>query len=74
MRHQRDRLGHALGSIAEHPDQPPRCVGQCSAVSVEWAIAGRHDLSEGSMARLDPGRDDEVTEEVERAKTVLLAS
>jgi putative transposase len=40
----------------------------------EWAIAERRYLSEGSMARLDPGRDDELTKEVERAKTVLLAS
>ena len=40
----------------------------------EWAIAERRYLSEGSMARLDPGRDDESTKEVERAKTVLLAS
>jgi len=40
----------------------------------EWAIAERRYLSEGSMARLDPGRDDGSTKEVERAKTVLLAS
>ena len=40
----------------------------------EWAIAERRYLSEGSMARLDPARDDEPTKEVERAKTVLLAS
>jgi transposase-like protein len=40
----------------------------------EWAIAERRYLSEGSMARLDQGRDDEQTKEVERAKTVLLAS
>jgi transposase-like protein len=40
----------------------------------EWAIAERRYLSEGSMARLDPARDDELTKEVERAKTVLLAS
>ncbi len=40
----------------------------------EWAIAERRYLSEGSMARLDPSRDDEPTKEVERAKTVLLAS
>jgi putative transposase len=40
----------------------------------EWAIAERRYLSEGSMARLDQGRDDELTKEVERAKTVLLAS
>jgi putative transposase len=40
----------------------------------EWAIAPRRYLSEGSMARLDPGRDDQTTKEVEGAKTVLLAS
>jgi transposase-like protein len=40
----------------------------------EWAIAERRYLSEGSMARLDPARDDELTKEVERAQTVLLAS
>jgi transposase-like protein len=40
----------------------------------EWAIAERRYLSEGSMARLDPARDDGLTKEVERAKTVLLAS
>jgi hypothetical protein len=40
----------------------------------EWAIAERRYLAEGSMALLDPGRDDELTKEVERAKTVLLAS
>jgi putative transposase len=40
----------------------------------EWAIAERRYLAEGSMARLDPARDDELTKEVERAKTVLLAS
>jgi hypothetical protein len=40
----------------------------------EWAIAERRYLSEGSMARLDPAPDDELTKEVERAKTVLLAS
>ncbi len=40
----------------------------------EWAIAERRYLSEGSMARVDPARDDELTKEVERAKTVLLAS
>lgn len=40
----------------------------------EWAIAERRYLSEGSMARLDPARDDQQTKEVERAKTVLLAS
>ena len=40
----------------------------------EWAIAERRYLSEGSMARLDPTRDDQSTKEVERAKTVLLAS
>jgi len=40
----------------------------------EWAIAERRYLSEGSMARLDQVRDDGSTKEVERAKTVLLAS
>jgi putative transposase len=40
----------------------------------EWAIAERRYLSEGSMARLDPAGDDQATKEVERAKTVLLAS
>ncbi len=40
----------------------------------EWAIAERRYLSEGSMARLDPAGDDGPTKEVERAKTVLLAS
>jgi putative transposase len=40
----------------------------------EWAIAERRYLSEGSMARLDPARDDQQTKEVDRAKTVLLAS
>jgi transposase-like protein len=40
----------------------------------EWAIAERRYLSEGSMARLDQSRDDGGTKEVERAKTVLLAS
>jgi len=40
----------------------------------EWAIAERRYLSEGSMARLDQGRDDGSTKEVERAKTGLLAS
>ena len=40
----------------------------------EWAIAERRYLSEGSIARLDPAGDDERTKEVERAKTVLLAS
>ncbi|HEV8529167.1 MAG TPA: IS256 family transposase [Actinomycetes bacterium] len=40
----------------------------------EWAIAERRYLSEGSMARLDPVRDDQTTKEVERAKNVLLAS
>lgn len=39
----------------------------------EWAIAERRYLSEGSMARLDPARDDQQTKEVKRAKTVLLA-
>lgn len=40
----------------------------------EWAIAERRYLSEGSMARLDPAIDDGSIKEVERAKTVLLAS
>jgi hypothetical protein len=40
----------------------------------EWAIAERRYLAEGSTARLDQGRDDGSTKEVERAKTVLLAS
>jgi len=40
----------------------------------EWAIAERRYLSEGSMARLDSAGDDGSTKEVERAKTVLLAS
>jgi hypothetical protein len=40
----------------------------------EWAIAERRYLSEGSMARLDPAGDDGLTKEVERARTVLLAS
>jgi putative transposase len=40
----------------------------------EWAIAERRYLSEGSMARLDSPGDDQLTKEVERAKTVLLAS
>ena len=40
----------------------------------EWAIAERRYLSEASMARLDPARDDQTTKEVEGAKTVLLAS
>ena len=40
----------------------------------EWQVAERRYLSEGSMARLDPARDDQTTKEVERAKTVLLAS
>ena len=40
----------------------------------EWAVADRRYLSEASMARLDPGHDDGSDKEVERAKTVLLAS
>lgn len=40
----------------------------------EWAIAERRYLSEDSMARLDATGDDGPTKEVERAKTVLLAS
>ena len=40
----------------------------------EWAIAERRYLAEGSMVTLDQGRDDGSIKEVERAKTVLLAS
>ncbi len=40
----------------------------------EWAIAERRYLAEGSMAVLDRITDDDQTKEVERAKTVLLAS
>ena len=40
----------------------------------EWAIAERRYLAEGSMAMLDRSGDDGSTKEVERAKTVLLAS
>jgi putative transposase len=40
----------------------------------EWAVAERRYLSEGSMALLDPARDDGATKEVERAKSLLLAS
>ncbi len=40
----------------------------------EWAIAERRYLAEGSMALLDRITDDDQTKEVERAKTVLLAS
>ncbi len=40
----------------------------------EWAIAERRYLAEGSMALLDRSGDDGMTKEVERAKTVLLAS
>lgn len=40
----------------------------------EWAIAERRYLAEGSMALLDRAGDDGWTKEVERAKTVLLAS
>ncbi len=40
----------------------------------EWAIAERRYLAEGSMALLDRVTDDEQSKEVERAKTVLLAS
>lgn len=40
----------------------------------EWAIAERRYLAEGSMALLDRAGDDGSTKEVERAKTVLLAS
>jgi hypothetical protein len=40
----------------------------------EWAIAERPYLAEGSTARLDPTADDGSTREVERAKSLLLAS
>jgi len=40
----------------------------------EWAIAERRYLAEGSMALLDRIAEDGQTKEVERAKTVLLAS
>ncbi|HUP62564.1 MAG TPA: IS256 family transposase [Thermoanaerobaculia bacterium] len=40
----------------------------------EWAVAERRYLSEGSMALLDQSRDDVQTKEVERAKSLLLAS
>jgi len=40
----------------------------------EWAIAERRYLAEGSMALLDRVAEDGQTKEVERAKTVLLAS
>ena len=40
----------------------------------EWAIAERRYLAEGSMALLDRTTDDGSPREVERAKTVLLAS
>jgi len=40
----------------------------------EWAVAERRYLSEGSMALLDRARDDGQTKEVERAKSLLLAS
>ena len=40
----------------------------------EWQIAERRYLAEGSMALLDRSGDDGMTKEVERAKTVLLAS
>ncbi len=40
----------------------------------EWQIAERRYLAEGSMALLDRSGDDGTTKEVERAKTVLLAS
>ena len=40
----------------------------------EWQIAERRYLAEGSMALLDGSGDDEAMKEVERAKTVLLAS
>ncbi len=40
----------------------------------EWAVAERRYLSEGSMARLDSTSDDQSTKEVERARSLLLAS
>jgi putative transposase len=40
----------------------------------EWAIAERRYLSEGSMARLDPTGDDQLTKEVDGARSLLLAS
>jgi len=40
----------------------------------EWAIAERRYLAEGSMTLLDRVTHDEQSKEVERAKTVLLAS
>jgi putative transposase len=40
----------------------------------EWAVAERRYLAEGSMALLDRTGDDESTKEVERAKSLLLAS
>ncbi len=43
-------------------------------VQDEWAIAERRYLAEGSMTLLDRASDDGSTKEVERAKTVLLAS
>ncbi len=53
----------------------PRMAGAVLLeIHAEWAIAERRYLSEGSMARLDQGRDDGSTKEVERAKTVRLAS
>ncbi len=43
-------------------------------VHEEWAIAERRYLAEASMALLDRSSEDGSTKEVERAKTVLLAS
>jgi len=40
----------------------------------EWAIAERRYLAEGSMALLDRVADDEWTKEVDRGKSLLLAS
>jgi len=40
----------------------------------EWAVAERRYLSEGSMALLDRAGDDGAAKEVERAKSLLLAS
>lgn len=40
----------------------------------EWAIAERRYLAEGSMALLDGVADDEMTKEVDGAKSLLLAS
>ena len=40
----------------------------------EWAIAERRYLAEGSMALLDRSPDDGLTKEVDRGKSLLLAS